>query len=155
MARAGSNEQLCNLAIAAEKKMEELYAGLMEKFRYSEVSKWFNALARDEIAHGRTLGAIRDSMKSEQLFAEANPDLINEASKYTKISIADKLDSIETIEDAYNTIYELEYSTEINVLYSFLLSESITTEQKQKRLKQLKSHLKKIDDFPSKFLNVP
>jgi rubrerythrin len=154
MARTGLNEELCDLAITAEKKMGEFYLGLMKKFSYSDVSKWFRTLARHEVAHMKMVGTIINSMNPEQLYAPANPDLIKEARDYIKIPVDDELDAIDTLEDAYKKIRELEYSSEINVVYSFLLSEFVSAEQKQKRLQQLKSHLRKIDEFPSQFLDV-
>ncbi|MEE8168382.1 MAG: hypothetical protein V3T58_05875 [Candidatus Hydrothermarchaeales archaeon] len=147
------NEELFKLAITAEKTVRDFYLNLIKKFsELNEVSEFWKGMVRDEIQHIQELSSIHSSLTMDQLFAPADPALVEEARKFLKFSFKDELKSIETLEDAYQVTHKLEYS-EINTVYNFLLMEFVSSDEKKKfAMTQLKNHLKKIDEFPSKFL---
>ena len=152
MAIADTTETLLELAITAERENREFYQGLSKMFCHrSGVAHFWQGMAMDEVQHAQELENIRKSLTAEQLHAPANKTVLAQARKARMFSVSDSLNSIGTLEDAYQIAGHLERS-EVNTVFSFITSEFVP-EDKQKEfiLWQLENHTQKMVKFPQLF----
>ncbi len=149
---------LIEFAIAAEKASQELYARLTQRHSYlPQVADFWQKMSLDENAHARSLEKIRDSLTTEQLQATVDPVVLEQAKRNASLSVEDKLNSISTLEDAYQLAHELEHS-EINTVFEFITAEFISLDvQREFVAAQLKKHVARLGEFPEayKFFDKP
>jgi rubrerythrin len=147
-----SNAKLFELAIGAEKTAMDLYLGLLKRFSFlPEVSGFWNEMLKDEIQHAQELKNIRDSLRPSQLSLPADPSLLQKARKVLEFSVSDRLNSITTLDDAYELAHEFERS-EVNTVFAFLMNEFVSDEKKKKfALSELQVHLARLMDFSQIF----
>ena len=149
---------LIELAIAAEQASQELYVRLTQKYSYRpQVADFWQKMSLDENAHARSLEKIRDSLTTEQLQAPVDPVVLEQAKRNASLSVEDKLNSISTLEDAYQLAHELEHS-EINTVFEFITAEFISLDvQREFVAAQLKKHVARLGEFPEayKFFDRP
>jgi rubrerythrin len=152
MVTVDTAETLLELAITAEQKNMEFYQGLSKMFSHlPEVAYFWQGLAMEEIQHTQKLENIRNSLTSDQLSAPADKSIIEKAEKTIMFSVSDALNSIATLDDAYQTAHDLERS-EVNTVFSFITNEFIPGDkQKEFILWQLENHTQKMVKFPEIF----
>ncbi len=152
MAMVDTAETLLELAITAEQKNREFYQGLSKMFCHlSGVAHFWQGMAMDEVEHAQELENIRKSLTAEQLHAPANKTALSQARKALMFSVSDSLNSIITLEDAYQIAGHLERS-EVNTVFSFITSEFVPGDrQKEFILWQLENHTQKMVKFPELF----
>lgn len=144
---------LFELAIAAEKAMEELYRGLEAKFaHHQEVADFWGKYAAEEARHARWLERLRDTSSPEQLSAPADPFMLKDARKILQFSIENRLKKIKNLEDAYQLVNELENS-ETNAIFEFLITNFSSDKETQSFLRsQLRDHIANLTiEFPTQF----
>lgn len=152
MGDIGTYEDIFKISIHAETELARFYKRLKAKFHQSEIRSFLKEMARDEGYHIKELNKIHDSVSNELLHSPADPALLEEGRSVEKLKILEMVDSIETLDDAYNKIEELEFS-ELNSVYLFLLSKFIDSDEKGEFLNtEMKAHLAKIDAFKSRYL---
>ena len=153
MVKYGTNDELFDIAITAEEMMGKFYVGLMLKFEGEDCSEFFKDMAKDETVHMEKLQRIYDSLSASELAEIANSDILLEARHAMKLKVMEELKSIATVEEAYEAMNRYENS-EINAVYSFLMSEFVQAEEKSDFItRQFKEHVNKIDDFQAKYLS--
>jgi rubrerythrin len=149
---------LIELAIAAEQASQELYVRLTQKYSYlPQIADFWQKMGLDENAHARSLEKIRDSLTTEQLQAPVDPVVLEQAKRNASLSVEDKLNSISTLEDAYQLAHELEHS-EINTVFEFITAEFISLDvQREFVAAQLKKHVARLGEFPEvyRFFDKP
>jgi len=156
MSKITAVEDIFNTAITLERKAEAFYAGLSYKFsNYPEVSEFWKDMMKDEGQHVRFLQKTLDSLSEEQRLMHVDGSVANysveEMQKY--LSLCD-LQSIKTLDDAYETAYKLE-SSEINSKVKSLLKEFIKSEQTiYFILSVLDKHVSKLERFEKSFGDV-
>jgi len=143
---------LFTLAINAEKAAQSFYRGLTKKFSYlPEISNFWKKMEEDEKYHARELENIFNSLPPDKLLVPADQPVLWKAKEVSKFSVEDNLDSIKTLEDAYQIANEFENS-EINTVFAFLTRKFISSaERKRFVLSELKYHLAKLMGFPQSF----
>jgi rubrerythrin len=146
---------LFDLAIGAEIEAMHLYNGLAKRFsHHPEVANFWHGMLQDEIEHAQHLERVRSYLKSDQLQAPADQSLIEKAKNISRISVEEGLSSVETLDDAYELANEFEHS-EVNRVFTFLMSELVPDEQKRKfAFAELQQHLSKLMDFSKSFGDV-
>jgi rubrerythrin len=152
MSRVDTMETLLELAISAEQKNRELYQGLSRMFPHlPEVAYFWRGMSMDEVQHCQELENIRKSLTVEQLHARANENTLAQARRANSFSVAESLNSIGTLDDAYQIAHDLERS-EVNIVFSFITSEFVPGDkQKEFILWQLENHTQKMVKFPELF----
>jgi hypothetical protein len=153
MANTETTAELFELAIAAEKAVEELYRGFGAKFaHHQDVATFWRKYADDEIEHIRWLEGVRDKSSREQLSAPADPSVLKDARKFLRFSPLHVLEGVTNLEDAYQLANESENS-EINVVFEFIITNFSADESAGEFLRaQLKDHIGKLmTEFPARF----
>lgn len=152
MSTVDTVKTLLELAITAEQKNQEFYQGLSKIFSHlSEVAYFWQGMVMEEVQHKQKLENIRNSLTLDQLSATADKIIIQKAKKVLTFSVSDTLNSIATLDDAYQTAHDLERS-EVNTVFSFITNECIPDDkQKEFILWQLENHTQKMVKFPEIF----
>jgi rubrerythrin len=148
MSKVDSVEALLELAITAEQNNKKFYQGLSKKFfNMPSIAYFWQGMVMEEVQHTQELENIRNSLSPEQLSAPADPSTLEKAKRVLEFSVTDSLSSIATLDDAYEIVRDLEHS-EVNVVFSFIMSEFIPSEkQKEFIMWQLENHTQKIVKF--------
>ena len=143
---------LLRLAIKAEETAEVFYRRLAEKFfEFDEISTLWEKMAEDENAHVRYIENIRESLTPAQLDADTDFDLLRKANEVVKFSADELLNSVKTLNEAYNLAHDIEHS-EVNYVFRFLINKFADSEQVKKfAIAQLKEHLDRLMNFGKKF----
>ncbi len=143
---------LLELAITTENAAQKLYLGLAQQFEHlAPVRDFWLGMMQDEMAHARGLLHIRQSLAQEQLYSRADPAILEQARRVARLPVEETLQSLMTLEQAYQFTHELEYS-EMNTIFEFIVSEFIAEErQKQLVLSQLREHITRLKEFPEAF----
>jgi rubrerythrin len=141
-------ETLFELAITAEKAAQDFYLGLAEKFSHlSTVSDFWRDMGKDEVSHVKALREIRVSLTPDQLSAPVDPAIWWKAKEVSRFSVQNRLNSVKTLEDAYQSAHYLEYS-EINTVFEFLLTEFTSSNKSREFIvSQLRDHVEKLAEF--------
>lgn len=148
MAHGETVAALFELSINAEKVMHAFYRGLMKKFSpWPEVSDFWKGMAEEEMQHARELLGIRDSLEPGQLQAPADPPILHKAKRILRFSVRDSLNSIKTLDDAYNLSHDIEFS-EGNAVLELLVREYIPPGKRKKFvLAEIENHIAKLMKF--------
>jgi hypothetical protein len=143
---------LLELAITSEKVAEDLYLGLTQKFSHlPKVSDFWQEMGKDEVAHARGLEKVRASLTPEQLLTPADLVVLEQAKRSANFSVKDALNSITSLEEAYQLAHELEHS-EINTVFEFIVAEFVAQDvQRELVMSQLREHVARLNQFPEAF----
>ncbi len=141
-----TTETLFEMAIAAEKEAQVFYAGLIKKFQHvPKAVKVWREMMQDEVTHFQELQKIQATLTEEQLRAPVDQSIIWKAESVREFSAEDSLNRIETLEDAFQTAHDIEYS-EVNTVFEFILTEFVDPDaQRGFVVSQLKEHVAKLD----------
>lgn len=113
---------LFELVIELEKAAADFYRGLAEKFSHvPKVSEFFIGMLMDEIQHVQVATNIRGSLTPSQLHDPAEPLLLRKVRETLRCLDEDKLNSVRTLDDAYQMAHQLE-SSEIDTILKLLMS---------------------------------
>jgi len=152
MENDNSNAALFEIAIGAEQAGMSLYLGLVQRFLHvPEIAVFWQEMLKDEITHARELERVRRSLKSDILQAPADPSLLQKARQACDCTTLDKMESVANLDEAYELANEFEHS-EVNTVFAALMTD-FTGEDEKARFasNELRLHLAKLMDFPSKF----
>jgi rubrerythrin len=141
-------KDLLLLAMSAEENAQAFYAELSRMFTHMpDVSARWKELMNDEVLHKDRLEKIFRQLSEEELSAPA-PDILQKLRRTLRgNSLEDKLSSVETLDDAYEIAYWLEYS-EVNIAFEVILSRFVTSEEKKDFVMDLISeHVAKLHGF--------
>ncbi len=141
-------ERLFELAIELEYQTADIYKKFAKLFSHVPgLPAFWQGLHDDEIQHVVTLQNIRKSLKPEQLLVCTPTEIWDSVIRNQRIIRKDPLDSITTLNDAYELAHELE-SFEVNTIFSFLALNIIPPGMPEDNnyLKILK-HQQKLMDF--------
>jgi hypothetical protein len=114
---------LLELAIRLEAAAEAFYEGLAERFAHCpEVAAFWRVMAGDEVCHGSRLMEWGASVSVERLSRAVDAKMLRMGEKLLGTSVAERLDDVRSLDDAYQTAHELE-SSEINAIFRFFITE--------------------------------
>ena len=152
MSTEETNATMFDLAIEIERTMQHFYNRLSKQFVHApEISRFWDGMRKDEIYHERTLERIRGSLHPERLTSIADRSMLRLAKSLVNDSTDQRLNTLETLDDAYDLAHELENS-EFNTVFEFIVKAFITHPETQKfALKEIDVHLRKLIDFPQTF----
>ena len=155
MSTIETTAELFEEAIALEKGAEELYRRLARMFsEHPDVEKFWLRYAEEERGHASYLGRIRDRLPADVLAQSGDKQILEMAAKYQNFSVDHLLHNIHNLEDAYQTVLELE-SSETNAIFEFIL-ENFSRDELEKAQTflrvQLTKHMTAIEnEFPIKY----
>lgn len=147
--------ELFKLAIEVENDTEALYRRFAEMFAHEkEVADFWRKYADEERGHAAFLERTRSKLTTEALSARSNTSVLKSVHKSLKNSVNYGLQTIETLEDAFQLATELENS-ETNTIFEFMIT-TFSTDELVKSQDFLRIQLKKhsnmlIDEFPTRF----
>ena len=149
---ARSTEAVFELAITAEIAARNLYRGLAARFAHvPAVAKFWQGMMADEEAHAVQLERLRASLTAEQLAAPAQPSLWQQAAASYDLATQSTVDSVQTLDDAYQVVQRLE-SSEINAIFELLMIRYLAMEHKEEIiLSQIRDHTAKMLTFSQLF----
>jgi ferritin len=152
MPNAETTSTLFDLAIGAEIEAMNLYSRLAKKFsHHSDIANFWHGMLKDELTHAQQLEKTRNSLRPDQLQTIADPSLIQKVKSIHRVPVKDRLDAVETLDDAYELVNDFEHS-EVNRVFTSLMSKFVSDEQKKKfALMELQDHLSKLMDFSKSF----
>lgn len=140
---------LFDLACQAERAAADFYYRLSNLFSHvPEVRKFWKMMMQDEFIHAAELTAIRNGMTELQLERPADQatmdKLVEEVSRFApKFDLKD----VETLDDAYEIAYDLEYS-EVNTVFKAIVSEYVSSEDRIRFvLAQNGEHVSRLEAF--------
>jgi rubrerythrin len=114
---------LLEVAIRLETAAREFYEGLAERFAHCpEVAAFWRVMAKDEACHGNRLTEWGASTDGGRLAQAVDPKMLRMGEKLLGTSVAERLDDVRSLDDAYETAHELE-SSEINAIFRFFITE--------------------------------
>ncbi len=139
-------------AIEVEYKAAHFYGTLSKLFlQVPGLSTFWQSMKADELEHANMLHEARKMMSPEQLLQDPGRKIWKDMANVQLLLSKDLLAEINTLEDAYQLSYNLEFS-EINTIFQFLAVESIPSERLKALIhSMIDGHLKKISDFTRTF----
>ncbi len=147
--------ELIDLAIAAEEAAEKLYLGFETRFaHHTPVARSWQKYALEEAGHTHWLERLRERASPEQLATLAEPRIVRDARLALQRSVDDLLQTVGTLEDAYQLAHEFEHA-ETNIVFEFLISSFAEDRNTRMFLRaQLREHVAKLMiGFPQEFQN--
>jgi rubrerythrin len=139
-------------AIEAENQSRHVYVQFSQMFAHvPDVAGFWQDLAYDEAKHAHTLKKTQDSLSSEQLATPADRKLLRSVAK--TIALVDKisLETIRTLDNAYELAHELEFS-ELNYVFKCVAGDFIRQDEKKKIIfSEIEEHQRKLIDFIENF----
>lgn len=138
--------ELLDMLIAGEKTSQEFHLRLQKMFaHHPAAAEVFWAMAADEALHIWMLEQARASLSPEQLAASPPEEVVWKVAELQSMSPEGILEQIQTLEDAYQTLHELE-AHEFSAVLDFVLSEFFPAEYQRKFLySQLKEHVERLE----------
>ena len=155
MSKNETVNELFELAIELEKDAESLYHRFAKMFAHEkDVADFWRKYADEERGHAAFLERIRSRLTEETLSAPGDNSMLKSVHKGIKNSVNYQLQTIQTLEDAFQLAMELENS-ETNAIFEFIIT-SFSAEELVKSHGFLRTQLKKhcnmlTDDFPTRF----
>lgn len=140
---------LFDLACQTERAAAEFYRGLSGLFSYlPEVRKFWETMMKDELSHARQLTEIRNLLTGQQLKSPADPAVMDKlAEEVSTFSPKFDLNEIESLDDAYEIAYDLEYS-EVNAVFKAIVSEYVPSGERVRFvLQQNMEHVSRLEAF--------
>lgn len=131
MNETGTVKDLLVLSISAEESARAFYSELSKMFGFMpDISARWKELMNDEDLHKTSLEKILRQLSEEELSSPA-PDILQKLrGTLSGNSLEDKLNSVKTLDDAYDIAYWLEYS-EVNTAFEVILSRFVTSAERQ------------------------
>lgn len=145
--------ELIQLAIQAERKSEEFYIGLSDKFSaYPDLAEFWKRYALEEEGHARWLENLNQRFPAEQFEDLANADILEKARKMSEFQPEHELEKVNDLQDAFDLANEFEHS-ETNVVFETLIQHFAKDQHTQTFLRnQLREHVSKLAvDFPVQY----
>jgi len=152
VSEVGTVEDLFQIAITAENETEKLYREFSQKFsHHPEIAEFWENMRKGEVIHVRELQKIKDSIDESKLRLTADPLVYIEACDSLRLAQRAEMDSIRSLNDAYELAHELE-SSEINAVFKFLLTKFGTNNDTRKFIMyELEKHLTELSTFTDRF----
>jgi rubrerythrin len=148
-------DKLFEYAIALEKAAQTLYKHLQKIFaEYPEVESFWKQYADEENGHAEYLARIRAQVDTSRLSERADDSMLRKVLHCLEQASPKRLESVKTLEDAYQLAVELENS-ETNAIFEFMVTNFSTSElaNAHKFLRtQLSVHVARLEnDFPTPY----
>jgi hypothetical protein len=145
-------ENLLEYAIEIEYKAAHAYGTLSKLFpQVPGLTAFWQGLKEDELEHANILHETRNLMTPEQLLQDPGRKTWEDMGNLQLMLTKDLLAAVNTLEDAYQLAYDLEFS-EVNTIFQFLTVECIPLgKTKQLINSMINRHLKKVSDFSRTF----
>jgi hypothetical protein len=116
-------ETLLKVAIGLEDAAEGFYEGLAERFaRCPQVAEFWRAMAADESCHKNRLTEWQASMSAARRSQPVDATMLQLGEKLLRTSVAERLEGLQSLDDAYEMAHDLE-SSEINTIFRFFITE--------------------------------
>ncbi|MGD8786104.1 MAG: ferritin family protein [Phycisphaerales bacterium] len=143
---------LIRQAIEAENYARGIYLQLSQMFAHvPEISSFWKDLAADEVEHADILKEIQDSLSADQLDAPAEHQLLESIGKVISFLNRISLETIGTLDEAYEIAHELEFS-EVNYIFECVTNDFVTSSDRNRILSlQIRDHQKKLLGFAGNF----
>lgn len=140
--------ELLDMLIAGEKASQQFHLRLHRMFaHHPAIAAVFWATAADESLHIWMLQQARDALSPEQAAAPPPQEVAWKVSALETFSPKALLDRIQTLEDAYQALHELE-AYEFGAVLDFILSEFFPADyQRQFIYSQLKEHTGRLEQL--------
>ena len=148
--------QLFDLAIQAEQVAEAGYRRLARIFEHhAGVAEFWLGYAEQEAQHARWLAQIRERFSPLELESPEDPAMVERLRQVTDLSVEELFASVQTLDDAYLLVSDLENS-ETNVVFEFLVDRYAQDARAQTFLRaQLRDHVGDLMvGFPARFGNA-
>lgn len=145
--------ELLELAIRLEQSTETLYRGLEARFgHHPEIAAFWAQYAKEEAAHARWLGILRERMSTDHLSHPADQRMFEAAQELLRVPPERLLEGVKNLEDAYRLVTDLENS-ETNAIFEFLISDPAMAEESRVFLRsQLHEHIGRLmTGFPETY----
>ncbi|MBC7225798.1 MAG: hypothetical protein H5T61_01010 [Thermoflexales bacterium] len=138
--------ELLDTLIAMEKASQDFHLQLHRMFaHHPTAAEVFWAMAADEALHIWMLQQARDSLTPQQAASPPPPEVIQKVAALGAINPEKILNDIQTLENAYQTLHELE-AYEFGAVLDFVLSEFFPAEyQRQFLVSQLRDHMGRLE----------
>jgi hypothetical protein len=137
------------MACATERAAAHFYEGLAYLFQdHPEISEFWRTMMKDELAHERQLSEIKRGLSANQLSKAAEKEIARELEReVAKFIPKFDLTTIETLDDAYEVAYDLEYS-EINSVYKAIVNKCVSeVDRVEFVLAQNLKHVSRLETF--------
>jgi len=146
---AGTNEQLFQFSLAAEREASDFYRFLEGVFpSHPEVAAFWARMRRDEEKHVEELSRIHAGIPANLLAAAADAGILAQASRIARFGLLERAAGLENLDQAYELAHRLENS-EIATVFSFIREKFIPhCAQKNFTLSMLDEHLDWIMSLP-------
>lgn len=138
--------ELLDILIAGEKASQKFHLRLQRMFaHHPRAAEVFWAMAADEALHVWMLQQAQEALTPEQAATPLPHEVAWKVSEMMALSPEAILHRIHTLEDAYQTVHELE-AYEFGAVLDFILSEFFPGEyQRQFLYSQLKEHTGRLE----------
>jgi hypothetical protein len=136
---------LLDLLVEAERASQAFHLRLAKMFAHQPEARavWWE-MAADEAIHVWLLEEARTQLTPEQLASPVDPEVWEQARAIMALSPEEILNRIQTLEDAYQTVHELEHY-EFGAVLDFVLSEFFPADfQREFIQSQLREHLARL-----------
>ncbi len=137
---------LLDMLIEMEQASQDFHLRLQKMFAHQPEAKavWWQ-MAADEALHIWLLEQAKASLTPEQRAAPVDPQVWEQVQALMAISPEAVLERIQTLEDAYQAVHELEHY-EFGAVLDFLFSEFFPAEFQQAFIRsQLREHLARLE----------
>ena len=147
-----SIEAIFERAIENERKAADIYKQFSKLFSNNEeVSAFWRQLRKDEIHHANMLQDVRKSLTVEQSRSSCDKELLEKVKRIQYILRNVVIESIHSLNDAYELAHELE-SSEVNTIFKLLATEFGPSEEwEQIVVSEINTHLQRLMDFGGDF----
>ena len=155
MPQSATVDELIQLVIQAQRATEMVYRQLVRMFTHVvEIAQFIERFAAEESGHIIWLQNLRSQLTSEKLAAPAIPLIYQDAMKIRQFPMEDRLQDIQTLEDAYHFIVDV-VNGEANHVLGALINTYYEDEKTRAFLQdQLQRHMDRITDaFPPDYDN--
>jgi hypothetical protein len=145
-------EHLFELAVKIEHQASLLYETFSKMFsHFPELDDFWRTMIDEESAHERLLQDARDLLSPAQLQAPADDRMMRDATRVRRLFADDLNETIQTLDDAYELMHNLEYS-EMNAIFQFLSSKWIPPSKQHNLIHGvIEKHLEYLSSFGDKF----
>ncbi|MGQ9522910.1 MAG: hypothetical protein ACUVTV_09375 [Anaerolineae bacterium] len=139
---------LLDMLIGAEKASQDFHLQLAKMFAHEPVAAavWWK-MAADEALHIWLLEQLKGTLSPDELSAPVNAEVWEKARAVMAVSPEAVLEGIRTLEDAYQTVHELEHY-EFGAVLDFLFSDYFRADFQQAFINsQLREHLARLEEL--------
>lgn len=143
---------LLSIAIKLENLAKKIYEKLIVKFKNNiEIYNFFEMMRQEEIQHKKTLERIKENVKNIEEEEEFDLEKLSECYINLLQVYYRDIDLEINILSILNIVHNLE-SSEINSIYTYLISKYLTSDEKKEiLLNQLSDHYKRVIEFSERY----